>query len=542
MMQAAYAIVAFPISTCLSIAPMFLHFQQGVPIHTIGLFMACGELLGIFAMKAVESSHRGFLVNRPHDLHLITFILATSLILIPASPASMWYLSAIALISVQTFNSASKPIVAESLYRLSTIKEKDPNKGFAVANMWRRIVFSTLGASTKLVYEISPGLSFYVVAAIVIIFLAILAGTACMIEATIVDVAEVGNTYHSENCEQSLSDKSKDSVISNLKNLQNMKTPKRESFEHRRSLPNFLILQLLSKMSEEEDDDDDDDKNYLRASDTVDDISSPKIKDKANSEHEKKNEEEIADEANKYYDVKAITEEEAGSKYETNSSVQEMIAMEDGKGRGQVDKEKVYKNVSSTDYILIVNALAFWDAAVTRLPFAFLTIAISLNNKMWVATVILFSNQASRAVAQSIQVWHCKPVVGYILNSLALITYIFLVAYLYLNPEGSLWYIPFAFAGLAETLPIQQFYVMRLYNSLRDDDIIVRQALKASHTSTGIGSIATFIATSQVYSRLGLKAVSILALLFQSAKMLTNIIIDVRHNRIVSNDDAQKCP
>ena len=49
--QAAYAIVAFPIGTVLSIAPIFFNTQKNVTIETIGCTMAVGELLGVVAMK-----------------------------------------------------------------------------------------------------------------------------------------------------------------------------------------------------------------------------------------------------------------------------------------------------------------------------------------------------------------------------------------------------------------------------------------------------------------------------------------------------------
>ena len=126
--QLAYAIVAFPIGTVLSVAPLFLYEQKRVPLSRIGWAMACGELVGIIAMKVAEVSKDGFLLKRPHDLHLIIICVATFLALITVWPESLWYMSCIAMILVQTFNfnSASKPVVGESMYRLSHLLDKDP--------------------------------------------------------------------------------------------------------------------------------------------------------------------------------------------------------------------------------------------------------------------------------------------------------------------------------------------------------------------------------------------------------------------------------
>jgi len=445
--QAAYAIIAFPIGTCLSIAPIFLHLQKGVPIRTVGLLMACGELLGIFAMKAAEVSKKGFIVGRPHDLHLINFCLAVSLVLIPVFPTSTWYLSAVAMILVQAFNSSSKPVVGESLYRLGVMTQSNPNKVFALANMWRRIGNATIGASTPLVYSLEPDLSFYAIGTIMMVFLVIMMGTAGRIQGAFEEF-QAEDESPKKNDQESTKRKS---IISNLYR--------------------FILME--------------NDKNRL----------SLRSKENIVYDHEDK--------------AKDVYKKEG----------------------------KESQSISGLDHFLIVHAFSFWDAAISRLPFAFLTIAISSSNKLWVASVILFAYQMGRAISQSIQVWRCTPFVGYILNGLALITYIVLVTYLTFNPEGELWYIPFAFAGLAETLPIQQYYLVRLYNSFDDeDDMKVRHAVKASHTGTGVGSMAAFVVTSQIYSRFGLKAVSYFGLSVQIAKILTNIAIDMRCSRKSSGE------
>jgi hypothetical protein len=100
----------------------------------------------------------------------------------PIFPSSVWYLSGIAMILVQTLNSASKPVIAESLYRLSTMMEQDPCKVFAKANMFRRIGNATIGSITPLLYAVNSGLSFYLTGAIMFIFLFILVLVAFKIQ------------------------------------------------------------------------------------------------------------------------------------------------------------------------------------------------------------------------------------------------------------------------------------------------------------------------------------------------------------------------
>ena len=93
------------------------------------------------------------------------------------------------------------------------------------------------------------------------------------------------------------------------------------------------------------------------------------------------------------------------------------------------------------------------------------------------------------------------------------------------NPDGNYWYVPFVFTGLAETLPIQQFYLMKHFGTSDGEDIYMRRAVKASHTGTGVGSMTAFIAASQIFSSFGIHGTSWLGLTFLSLKIMADILI-----------------
>ena len=77
---------------------------------------------------------------------------------------------------------------------------------------------------------------------------------------------------------------------------------------------------------------------------------------------------------------------------------------------------------------------------------------------------------------------------------------------------------------------------MRLFKTLQneqeeDDDLPLRAAVKASHASTGFGSIYAFLVGSQMYSRFGSSGAGYLGLGMATAKYLTIIQIDLLHAR-----------
>ena len=192
-------------------------------------------------------------------------------------------------------------------------------------------------------------------------------------------------------------------------------------------------------------------------------------------------------------------------------------------------------------YLLIVYAFPFLDAAISRLPFAFLPIAIvDTLNSIPLAAIVLFGYQISRALAQLIQVWKCNTTVFYILNGITFAAYIAFTVYIEIVPNGTLWYIPFFFGGLTETFPVQQQYLTDFYGDKdnKDDDnenMKLRHAVKASHTGTGIGSMIAFISSSQMYKRFGLYGVSYLAFSIMCFKLTTNLAINYLHYRRHNN-------
>ena len=437
--QLAYAILAFPIGTVLSLAALYLHEQKHVPLHLIGWAMAAGEAIGIATMKMAEASKTGFVFRRPHDLHFIAFCMAFFLMMIPVGPESMWYLSCLAVLSVQTFNSASKPVVGESLHRLSFLAEIDPTKEFAQANTMRRIGNAVIGIATPLMYTVHPIVPFLFVGGMVLSFLGLLLWSFNKIQTkfeSFVDNEEADTGHVQSSSEE-------------------------DDYVHNSSDKENSIVTVLRSFKQLETD-----------------------------EH--------------------IDSEQA--EYEEGESQSDTV--------GAVD-------VSALSYFLTVDAYPMLDAAITRLPFTFLTVAIADQSGVFIASVVLLSYQTSKAIAQFIQSWRCTPQVGYVLNSCALCAYVALVAYIEVFPSGHMWFIPFAFAGLAETLPVQQYYLIRMYGCTDGENTNVRRAVKRSHTGTGVGAMAAFLIASQIYDRFDVYGVAYLGLGIQLVKVLVNVIIDL---------------
>ena len=135
-------------------------------------------------------------------------------------------------------------------------------------------------------------------------------------------------------------------------------------------------------------------------------------------------------------------------------------------------------------------------------------------------------------LSQGVQIKYCGPNTGYCLDGICLIGYIALTIYIELSRNGKYWFIPFTIFGICETLPLQQFYLMKMFGANVDEDNMnLRRAVKATHTSTAIGSMAAFIAASQVYQKFGIPGVSYLGLAIQAAKLLTFSLIDFMMRR-----------
>mmetsp|Transcript_20580 Transcript_20580/g.45816 ORF Transcript_20580/g.45816 Transcript_20580/m.45816 type:complete len:347 (+) Transcript_20580:131-1171(+) len=238
---------------------------------------------------------------------------------------------------------------------------------------------------------------------------------------------------------------------------------------------------------------------------------------------------------------------QAIDKYETNFAEQSLTVGEIGEqwdeSKRKRDKVKPTTTVSATDessktledrfsYFLIVYLFPFWDALISRLPFGFLTIAVyDTFGKIIIVSVILFGYQIGRAVSQFIQVWKCDRTINYVLNGVAFVSYAALVAYIEIDDDGKMWFIPLLFTGSAETLAIQQLYLMGLFGTADDDNASLRNAVKKSHTGTGIGSAVAFLAASQVFSHFGVQGIAYLGFGIMVAKIVTNLLIDYLHHR-----------
>jgi len=148
------------------------------------------------------------------------------------------------------------------------------------------------------------------------------------------------------------------------------------------------------------------------------------------------------------------------------------------------------------------------------------------------AGVVLFAYQSMRAVAQSIQVWRCDTTINYVLNVIALLGY-FAFAMIAQFSDTRLWFIPIVFTGFAETLPIQQLYLMGLFADGDGDEgaMSIRHAVQTSHTFTGAGSCVAFLAGSQIYDSFQIQGIAYLGLTVMVLKLATNIVIDVLHNK-----------
>ena len=499
--QAAYSISAFSIGCVLSIAPLYLKEQLGVAVATIGWMMGVGEIFGICAMKIAEMSEHGFIFRRPYDLHFIIGCISLSLMLIPVWSPEFWYLSCIAMMTVQTFNAATKPVLGESMHRLSVLMERAPSKVFAQANMWRRIGNATI-ALTTFIYIESPTVSFYAIGGFTLLFLGVLISVDYKIKSQCKHLILVDNTDDRSKLDDSIA-----SMRSSLGLLQ-------------RSLHDERIVNILIELKKEESSLDPGDNTQNDEAETDADTTMNVL-----NHVKEKEEEDSLDLEDNTRDNEAV---ESLIRYQNQW---ELDQIEGEKGKNDDDNPKKSFD-DQLAYLLIVYAFPFWDGAISRLPFAWLTIAVlDMLGSISLAALVIFGYQMSRAFGQSIQAWKCNTTVNYILNGIAFTAYIIFVIYIEVIPDGTLWYIPFFFAGLAETLPVQQQYLIAFFGDEdaideEKDDMKLRHAVKASHTSTGIGSMTAFVLSSQMSQRFELYGVAYLGVSIMCLKLITNLVID----------------
>ena len=181
---------------------------------------------------------------------------------------------------------------------------------------------------------------------------------------------------------------------------------------------------------------------------------------------------------------------------------------------------------------LVIHLFSFCDAALSRLPFAFLTIAVANSSPILLASAVLCAYQLARAISQWVQTKKCDESFNYAACTMAVILYFSLIVYLDTSIEPTLWYIPIIITGAAETLAVQQYFLVCIYThakggTVEPDDLQVRRAVKASHTGTGLGSALAFIASSQTYGLYGLRGVAYLGLAIALLKTATSVAIGV---------------
>ena len=118
-----------------------------------------------------------------------------------------------------------------------------------------------------------------------------------------------------------------------------------------------------------------------------------------------------------------------------------------------------------------------------------------------------------------------------------MLAYAAFVVYTEASDGVNLWYIPLLLASLLETMPIKQLYMLRLFDDIggADDDMCMRNDMKASLTFTGIGSISSFLTSSQTYTAFDIKGVAYLFLGMISFKFAIILLINYLHARKMKN-------
>jgi len=463
--QASYAIAALPIGTVLSIAPLYLNEVLQVEASFVGILMALGELLGIVFMKYAELSTRGFLLRRPNDMILILVVLAGCLSLIPVWTQSCWYMSAAFMILVQSFNSASKPVIAEAVHRKAIKTGNQPSKAFARANQWRRIGNACIGALSPLAYIVNPRLMFFIVPPALLSFTAVRICFTQMISREVVTASKQRSARHST-CRTEM-----------------------DLMRHGKKTP-LSALEIFSQQQAGIDDTD-----GAEAAAGGSSWSSWELM--------------------QLRDNPAIEIQVEGCPADPRAM------------HGSTDPPLIARSFLMQLVVLVFPVL---DAFVSRLPFAFMTIAIteSAEGKL-TACAALFSYQSARAVSQYIQTCCIGPRVCFALTFVALVAYAAMLIMLWTDVSAKLWYVPIALAGLAETLPVQQYFLIRLLQVSEDSSEELknraRELVKQSHTGTGIGSAVAFFGSSRCYQAFGLYGVAVLGFGVASLKLLTEATI-----------------
>lgn len=182
--------------------------------------------------------------------------------------------------------------------------------------------------------------------------------------------------------------------------------------------------------------------------------------------------------------------------------------------------------------LLTVYAFPFLDAFISRLPFTFLAVAIvEETDSLATACAVLLAYQSCRAISQAAQARRIDNAINYALCSIAIVAYVAVVVGLVIDPDASWWFYLIIPTGFSETLAIQQFYLVRLLDldlKSKADNLHIRDLVKKSHTSTGVGSATAFFCSSAVYTNFDQLGVGYLGLGVAVAKLILVLFLGTR--------------
>ncbi|GFH53378.1 predicted protein [Chaetoceros tenuissimus] len=343
----------------------------------VGWFMAGGEGIGIIGMKIAEISEKGFILSRPHDLHLVNFAIALCLIAMPIGPS---LLSAIGMMTTQFFNSSAKPVLGENLYRLALLVDEDPAKVFAKANMYRRIGNSIICVVSPLLYSKFASLSFYVIGGTMLFFLFILVHSSNGIKHMLEDLKAKDQSCSTKRISYDDSDQDlKFSTIGALKSIvrrmsseKNLVELKNDEEVADKVFNKFPIASnVMVKIDENEEEDFENDSPYDCA---------------VEKEKEKHIEEDDLEEflpGEKGNQPSTVIEEDLDQRENGKSILLQQSMMgfdlyETVGSEALLPESKEYIDHGLL-YFLLVQTFPFLDAAITRLPFVFLAVAMLMT-------------------------------------------------------------------------------------------------------------------------------------------------------------------
>mmetsp|Transcript_21026 Transcript_21026/g.46328 ORF Transcript_21026/g.46328 Transcript_21026/m.46328 type:complete len:597 (+) Transcript_21026:42-1832(+) len=550
--QLAYVVVAFPIGTVLSIVPLYLNQVLDVPLTTIGISMMCGELLGVVAMKVAEKLQNGFIVRRPYDLHFIIITVGSFLCLIAVPGKNLWVLSVAAMMGVQCFNSASKPVIGEAVHRLALMASFAPERAFAQANMLRRIGNATIGASSPLVYSlVNPRAYFFMIAPFLLSFGAYLAWFVWRATVRLNNYMRASQSaIKIQSLQRGVKVRKELSEASTVMDGSHGKVCRGPS----ESSQTVVSIEVGTELSIAAKDD---------ASETSK-VAMPASPQKVGGElsipstHDIDARDSVPDKVGRDLSISSADIVVQGHQSNVSAegitargslvttimqtrgslhSCQELSSLqaEHPPSPSAEVSARVSKGPERPKWLFfaIVHAFSMLDAALSRLPFVFLAVAVAEESSVFVATAVLAVYQLSRALSQGLQMYRCDSLVNYALTSWAVVAYLTMLVYVLADDTPSHWYFLVMLTGVAETLPVQQHFLLKMFSNARPEDARhVNEAVKASHTATGIGSALAFLSAPQLYTHWGLSGVGLLGVSISVMKLIVSLAIQLGLRRL----------